>query len=1021
MPVAGGGGRTARTAVRQGRVSRAAARRSLAVLSAAALSVGLMGAAPAPAGAADIVGVTVTIHKVWQVNCDDNERDVLGIPFNACPNDYYAMAFFPSGDQRSPRAPDNQTEIAPNWQLSGAFDRAAGPFAVRIQLWDHDSTSGDDLIDIANGDDNLDIVVDPNTGDFSGDVPTPSIGYSTGSGADSAAVWFSVTFGNTVDFDGDGLHDGIERSAIVTDRNGTIPQHGNLRSLAADDSVGNRFPRRSNPCRPTILSEIDYMVGPDANGDGVPDHTHKPMQAAIDEAIAAFDAGDVPARPGCPYSGFVTGSGVQLLMVIDDALPEFDKLDWANGPTVGGAMVTGQSLRTANFDAALRPYYHYSLWNHRQPDNPPTAPGGPPVLNNSSGWCCSDSGKDVLVSLGGWNGAVGTVRDQAGTFMHELGHALGLGHGGSDRVNCKPNYHSVMSYVYQTVGVPDATLPPATQDYSGDGVVDNRDQTRLDFSRVKLRDLDEDALDEGAGVGGTTADIFLWDGDGAAPWRVSVRNAAVNWDRSGDGDDDANNIDAGTVDADVNFMGIPSSEGCPNMTTPPAPPGPGTPPPGNVGVVELVGSDDWENLKYRTPLAPPASGSESQHELTKEMADYIRAAYQEAVSRTDLDVHLTDAPDPVAAGTQLTYQVQAHNHGSPNTAHAATVALTLPAEVSFASAAAGCTLDAVVVTCRLGDLAPGASGSASVTVNVPADLVYRNGGPADLTARAIASHDGTDYNPVDNTVTAVTRVVAVADVQVTAATATGPREVLIGSPASMSLDVTIANAGPSSPIDTVLTTSSAAGGGVSVTPATTTSDQPALAVGSPRTVSSTATVTCTSPGVKAVTLTAGLALRNAADTDPDASNNSATASFQIDCVVPMAINVRPQGFPNSVNLNTDATVAALTTVAGEYGLPLSFDAIRIDASTVLWGQRGTLFNVATPTGAREIHGVGHLERSYELDERTRDADLDMVLHFKPAESGLTLSSTEACLKGRYTARDGNTYTFLGCDSVRVTN
>ena len=34
------------------------------------------------------------------------------------------------------------------------------------------------------------------------------------------------------------------------------------------------------------------------------------------------------------------------------------------------------------------------------------------------------------------------------TFAHELGHALGLGHGGGDGINCKPNYPSLMNYAY---------------------------------------------------------------------------------------------------------------------------------------------------------------------------------------------------------------------------------------------------------------------------------------------------------------------------------------------------------------------------------------------------------------------------------------------------------------------------------------------------------------------------------------------------------------------------------------------
>lgn len=37
----------------------------------------------------------------------------------------------------------------------------------------------------------------------------------------------------------------------------------------------------------------------------------------------------------------------------------------------------------------------------------------------------------------------------AGTFMHELGHSLGLEHGGGDTVNYKPNYRSVMNYFWQ--------------------------------------------------------------------------------------------------------------------------------------------------------------------------------------------------------------------------------------------------------------------------------------------------------------------------------------------------------------------------------------------------------------------------------------------------------------------------------------------------------------------------------------------------------------------------------------------
>ena len=67
----------------------------------------------------------------------------------------------------------------------------------------------------------------------------------------------------------------------------------------------------------------------------------------------------------------------------------------------------------------------------------------------------------------------------------------------------------------------------------------------------------------------------------------------------------------------------------------------------------------------------------------------------------------------------------------------------------------------------------------------------------------------------------------------------------------------------------------------------------------------------------------------------------------------------------------------------------------------------------------EQHGKNHLERSYELDEKTRDADKDGVMHFKPTGSGLAVGVTEGCLKGKYDAGGGRRYTFFGCDSVRI--
>ena len=60
-----------------------------------------------------------------------------------------------------------------------------------------------------------------------------------------------------------------------------------------------------------------------------------------------------------------------------------------------------------------------------------------------------------IVALGHYAGQVGTSLQQAGTFMHELGHNLGLHHGGQEDTNYKPNYLSVMNYLFQ---MPESTF-----------------------------------------------------------------------------------------------------------------------------------------------------------------------------------------------------------------------------------------------------------------------------------------------------------------------------------------------------------------------------------------------------------------------------------------------------------------------------------------------------------------------------------------------------------------------------------
>jgi hypothetical protein len=94
-------------------------------------------------------------------------------------------------------------------------------------------------------------------------------------------------------------------------------------------------------------------------------------------------------------------------------------------------------------------------------------------------------GGDGLVTLGFWgHGFVGSDFIRAATTVHELGHNLKLSHGGDAAsgglLNCKPNYLSIMNYMFQLSGLRDDA-----------GVA------HLDYSRASLPSLNEGAVVDG--------------------------------------------------------------------------------------------------------------------------------------------------------------------------------------------------------------------------------------------------------------------------------------------------------------------------------------------------------------------------------------------------------------------------------------------------------------------------------------------------------------------------------------------
>ena len=268
--------------------------------------------------------------------------------------------------------------------------------------------------------------------------------------------------------------------------------------------------------RKDIYLELDCIVASD--------HTHCPTQNAVQDIVKSFADAPVPNPDGTTgiqlhvdtgtlYGGGVIGvfgnGGVTGtygdLGGGGDAIAEAgnEVIDWDGA--AGDPATDYYDLKAANFQEARMFVYRYGLFGHQ-------TNARRSANDCTSGWAEGIPGDDFFVTFGGtgtsggdcWstdtNGfSVGSRAEKAGTLQHEFGHVLGLGHGGGDGVNRKPNYLSVMNYAFQMCGVP--TDPG--------GVVPGG----CDFSPIKLSDLDEMNLDECAGVGLGFGPMD-WDGDG---------------------------------------------------------------------------------------------------------------------------------------------------------------------------------------------------------------------------------------------------------------------------------------------------------------------------------------------------------------------------------------------------------------------------------------------------------------------------------------------------------------------------
>lgn len=405
-------------------------------------------------------------------------------------------------------------------------------------------------------------------------------------------------------------------------------------------------------------------------------------------------------------------------------------------------------------------------------------------------------------------------------------------------------------------------------------------------------------------------------------------------------------------------------------------------------------------------------------------ADQVDTMLIDPEPRANLEVVKTDAGVAVA-GEQLEYTITVTNHG-PEPAPAATLIDHLPPEVDYVEDSGNCLLvGGQQLHCGLGELdAPDAGGvpdstQLTATVAVPHDLVFQNGGPVTITNTAIANSSQSEATPEDNTVEKETTVIAVADLELVsfAVTDPPPPQLLIGDAAEVDLRRVITNHGPSWPMDVQVDTLAQPDDGVSVAPPGSGVVAPAVALDELRQLDETFTITCEEPGVHEVTFAAEIAPDDQADTDPDPADNSAQLTVELECVVPIAINIRPGNKHNHVQpaSNQAIPVSALTTAAGEYGLPVPFDATWIDPASVRFGHPDLVW--AETGGAADRDGKVQVKDSHELDDKTKDGDPDGVFSFRASETGIEPQSTQACMKGEFSVGQAGPFVFFGCDGV----
>lgn len=386
----------------------------------------------------------------------------LGISFSAQPTGQYSIVNV-NGQRLSTSAGGQDDGVLSNGALitgGGIGDSKANPVDPNQQPVD--SRTDDEMYSLLK-------FLDKKTKKILVDTSNPS------NDDNIFFAWFEMSAKGDVnkDTDGDGLLDSWETSGYDHDGDGTIdvPIH----TLGA------------NPKRKDIFIAYAWMAkGPSETA------SHEPGNDVLEAVTKAFKKAPVTNPNG--------SKGISLHFKDLGSVPHDADLNpaWTEFDAIMNPLVS----------EAERRIYHRMIAAHGYDGT------------GSSGLSRGIPASDFIESLGLFSSNPGTFRQRAGTIMHELGHNLGLRHGGVDHENYKPNHLSIMSYHHQL----DWLL--------------HRDGAKLDYERFDLGDLDETALNEKIGLTRVGGDAPIkpygdrWFSAGVSKSKPQGANAKIDWNNN---------------------------------------------------------------------------------------------------------------------------------------------------------------------------------------------------------------------------------------------------------------------------------------------------------------------------------------------------------------------------------------------------------------------------------------------------------------------------------------------------------